>query len=147
MSTPIGLDCTLNRNTATYGTPTWSPITIARDVTLDIEQGSTEADSRANQEWSVNLLTRKKASISFDVIDKPGDTNLEAIRDAFLNKTALDIACLDGEADEVGAQGLRADFGVTKFSRNEPQEGVVTYSVTIIPLLTANLPTWMEVEA
>lgn len=144
---PIGLNCTLNRNTATYGSPTWSPVTIVRDLTLDIEQGVTEANSRGNQAWEVSLLTRKKASVSFDILDKPTDTNFEAIRDAFLNKTALDMAVLDEAVATVGAQGLRADWAITKFSRNEPQEGVVTYSVSMIPALTDNLPVWMETSA
>lgn len=142
----IGLDCTLNRNTAAWGSPTWSPVNIVRDVTLDLEQGATEANARDNPDWELNLLTRKKGSVSFDMLNKPGDANFEAIRDAYLNKTPIDIAVLDDEADVEGAQGLRAEWGITKFSRNEPQEGVVTYAVSMVPLRTGNLPTWMEVE-
>lgn len=71
-----------------------------------------------------------------------GDQDFQAIRDAYLNGTVLDMVILDGPYDQSGSQGLRADFGVTKFTRNEPLEEGVTVSVTLKPSYSANNPTW-----
>ena len=73
------------------------------------------------------------------------DTDFTAIRDAFLNKTAVELAVLDGDVVTTGSQGLRASFMVTSFSRNEPLEEAITVSVTMKPTYSANPPEWMSI--
>ncbi|MGC4004698.1 MAG: hypothetical protein QM811_16890 [Pirellulales bacterium] len=140
---PLGMECQLVRNTSIYATPSWSPISIVRDLTLDMESGEANADARANQEWGAVLATRKNASVTFDILNKKGDTHLAAIKNAYLNKTLLDMAVLDGPHDVEGSEGLRADWAILKFSRNEQQGEVVSYSVTMKPGYSVNLPDWL----
>lgn len=142
----LGLSCKLFRNTALYATPTWSEVTKAREVTLTLERKDTDVTTRGNAGWRATQGTLKEATIEFEVVwegGTPGDANVAAFRDAFLNGTNVDVAALDGPVATPGSQGLRAECQVTTFTRKEPLEDAVTVSVTLKPALTANAPTWM----
>ena len=73
------------------------------------------------------------------------DDDFGAIRDAFLNHTAVEFAVMDGDIATAGSQGLRASCMVTNFSRNEALEEAITVSVTVKPTFSANPPTWMTI--
>ena len=72
------------------------------------------------------------------------DPDFTAIKDAFLNDTTLDMAVMDGDINNAGHQGLRADFSVINFSRQEQLEEAMKVSVTIKPTFSANAPQWLE---
>ncbi len=143
MSVKLGLDAKMFRNTGTYATPVWNEIKNVRDVTLSLETGEADATTRGNNGWRATVATLKDGSVEFDMVWDSADDDFTAIRDAFLNKTALEMAVLDGDVATPGAQGLRASFMVTNFSRNEPLEEAITASVTVKPTYSANPPTWM----
>ena len=145
MSVKLGLDAKLFRNTGTYGTPTWNEITNVRDVTLNLEAGEADVTTRGNNGWRATVATLKDGSIEFEMVWDSADDDFTAIRDAFLNKTAVELAVLDGDVLTTGSQGLRASFMVTSFSRNEPLEEAITVSVTMKPTYSVNPPEWMIV--
>jgi TP901-1 family phage major tail protein len=145
MSVRLGLDAKLYRNTATYATPTWDEITNVRDVTLNLEAGEADVSTRGTGGWRATVATLKDASIEFEMVWDSADADFAAIRDAFLNRTAIDMAVMDGDITATGSQGLRAECAVTNFSRNEPLEEAVTVSVTIKPTFSVNPPVWMVV--
>ena len=73
------------------------------------------------------------------------DANFTALKDAFLNKTTIPLAIMDGDINTDGTQGLVAFYHVSNFSRNEPLEDVVTASVSLAlaPVTTStNAPNW-----
>lgn len=144
-STILGLNAKLYRNTGTYETPTWTEITNVKDVTLNLEKGEADATTRGSSGWRQTVATLKDASVEFEMVWDPSDQGFQAIKDSFFNDTAIDIAVMDGPippgAGET-SQGLRAEWTVTKFSRNEPLEEVLTVSVTIKPTY-GSVPTWM----
>lgn len=72
------------------------------------------------------------------------DADFIAIQTAFLAKTLVAMAFLDGAAATTGKQGFVANFAVTNFSRNEPLEEAVTVSVTLKPSTFAQ---WYTVPA
>jgi hypothetical protein len=143
MSVKLGLDAKMFRNTGTYATPVWNEIKNVRDVTLSLETGEADATTRGNNGWRATVATLKDGSVEFDMVWDSADDDFTAIRDAFLNKTALELAVLDGDVAAAGSQGLRASFMVTNFSRNEPLEEAITASVTVKPTYSANPPAWM----
>lgn len=145
MAVKLGLDAKLFRNTGTYATPTWDEIANVRDVTLNLEAGEADVTTRGNNGWRATVATLKDGSIEFEMVWDSADTDFTAIRDAFLNKTAVEMAVLDGDVLDTGSQGLRASFMVTSFSRNEPLEEAITVSVTMKPTYSANPPEWMTV--
>ena len=145
MSVNLGLDAKMFRNTGTYATPVWDEIKNVRDVTLSLETGEADATTRGNNGWRATVATLKDGSVEFDMVWDAADDDFTALRDAFLNKTALDMAVMDGDIATSGSQGLRASFMITNFSRNEPLEEAITASVTVKPTYSANPPEWMTV--
>ncbi len=143
MSVKLGLDAKMFRNTGTYSTPVWNEIKNVRDVTLSLETGEADATTRGNNGWRATVATLKDGSVEFDMVWDSADDDFTAIRDAFLNKTALELAVMDGDIATTGSQGLRASFMITNFSRNEPLEEAITASVTVKPTYSANPPEWM----
>ncbi len=91
------------------------------------------------------FLRLKDGSVEFEMVWDSEDDDFTSIRDAFLNKTALELAVMDGDITVADTQGLRASFMVTSFSRNEPLEEAITASVTVKPTYSTNPPTWMTV--
>lgn len=146
MSVKLGLDAKLFRNTGTYGTPAWNEIKNVRDVTLSLEAGEADVTTRGNNGWRATVATLKDGSIEFEMVWDSEDDDFTAIRDAFLNKAAVELAVMDGDILTTGSQGLRASFMVTSFSRNEPLEEAITVSVTMKPTYSANPPSWMTVS-
>lgn len=141
----IGLDASLNRNTGNYASPTWAEMTNVRDVTLTLEKDEADVTVRGNNGWEAIVATLKRATIEFEMVAKADDTDLTAIKDAFLNNTILDMAVMDTTVTTNGAQGLRAEMQVLSFTRSEPLTEGLTYSVRMKPTLATNAPTWMTV--
>ncbi len=141
----VGLSCKLYRNTGTFGIPIWTEITIAKDVTLNMEAGEAEASSRAST-FKEYLQALKDANIEFDALYDAADTGFIAVKDAYFNNTTLDILALDGSSATSGNQGLRMISVVTGFTRSEPLEETVTMSVTVKPTPNADTsPVWFTV--
>lgn len=139
----IGIDAVLSINTGTYGTPVWSEIDDARDVTLNLEAGEADA-SRRGSEWREFLQGLKDASIDLELVYDGADANFILLRDAFLNGTSIDVYVADA-ATGGAAEGLRMTAIVTGFTRNEPMEDILTTSVTIKPTPNANSgPAWVN---
>lgn len=143
-SEKLGLDAKLYHNTGSYGSPTWAEIQDAQDVSLTLESGEAEVKRRAST-WTEFLAALKEAAIEFEMISDPSNTaDFQALRDAFLNRTAIEILCLDGAVDSTGNEGVRMTCLVTQFSRNEPLEEVLTFSVMLKPTPNDNaVPAWV----
>lgn len=133
MDNILGLDAKLYHNTGSYATPTWDEIDDAQDVSLNLEAGEAEAKRRGGGGWAETIAALKEASIEFGLLYRPGDPDFAALRDAYLNRTAIDLLILDGDVETSGSQGLRAVCHITNFSREEPLEEAVTISVTAKP--------------
>ena len=117
---------------ATAGTALASltELTNIKDLTLNLEAGEADVTTRANSGWKATGATLKEASVEFEMIALPSDAGFAAFRDAFLNGTLVALAVLDGESDAAGSEGLRGDFTITNFSRNEALEEAIKVSVT-----------------
>jgi hypothetical protein len=149
MGDPIlGLACKLYRNTGTFASPTWNEITNVKDLTLSLAKGEADVTVRGGNGWRQTVGTLKEADISFSMVWDPTDEDFEAIRDAFLNNTPLELLVVDGVVPPASGdttQGLRADMSVLSFSRNEALEEAVTVDVTAKPTYSANAPSWYDV--
>ncbi|MFN9343454.1 MAG: phage tail tube protein, partial [Planctomycetota bacterium] len=110
MAVKLGLDAKLFRNTGTFATPTWNEITNVRDVTLNLEAGEADVTTRGNNGWRATVATLKDGSIEFEMVWDSADADLTSTRDAFLKKTAIELAVMDGPMSRPGSQGLRASF-------------------------------------
>ena len=146
MSDPIlGVNCKLYRNTATWGSPSWDEVTNVRDLTINLEKGEADVTIRGGNGFRQVVGTLKDGSIEFQMVWDPADADFTAIKDAYFNDTSIELMALDGSsapAAGVTVQGLRADFSVVNFSRNEGLEDAVTVDVTVKPTYSSNAPTW-----
>jgi len=145
MSVRLGLDARLYRNTGTYASPIWNEITNVKDVTLNLEVGEADVSTRGTGGWRATVSALKDASIEFEMVWDTADDDFAAIRDAFLNRGALDLAVMDGDITTPGSQGLRATCMIASFSRNEALEEALTVSVTAKPTYAAFAPAWIIV--
>lgn len=143
----FGFECVISRNTgASWASPTWNPLELVQDATLNLDANETDVSVRGSGGWDQSEPTTKKAELTFKVMHDNSNSDFTTLRDAFLNRTALDMAVLDGAANASGAQGLRAMWKVFKFARSEGLRDAVTYDVTMKPSFeTTNTPTWMTV--
>lgn len=147
MALVLGLDCKLYVNTdESYVSPVWSELTNCRDVTLTMEKNDADVTTRGNNGWRARVGVLKDATLEFDMVWDTDDPNFDVIRDAYLNNEAVEMAALDGDVETTGSQGLRGEWTVTNFSRNENLEEAVTVSVSLaLTYAPDNPPQWMEV--
>lgn len=142
----LGLECKLYRNTGSYGSPVWNEITNAKDVTLSLSKDSADVTTRGNSGWKATRSTLKDAEVSFDLLFVAGDADYDALRDAWLNNTELDVAVMSGAIASSGSEGLRAVMDVFQFERSEPLAEAVVVKVTLKPAYDAtNPPDWLEI--
>jgi hypothetical protein len=114
-------------------------------VSEDPSRGEADVTTRGNAGWRATVATLKDGSIEFEMVWDTADDDFAAIRDAFLNRGAIEFAVMDGDITTSGSQGLRATCMVTSFSRNEALEEAITVSVTVKPTYSVNPPSWIVV--
>jgi hypothetical protein len=146
MGAKLGLDGRLYRNTGTYASPTWNEVKNVRDLSISLEAGEASVTTRGNNGWEAVLGTLKKASVEFQMVWDSGDADVQAFRDAFLDRDTIECAVMDGDIAESGTEGLRATFVVLKFARSEALEEGMLIDVSIKPAYSANAPEWMTVS-
>ena len=139
MSTRLGMDAKLYRNSGSFGSPIWTEVTNVKDLTLNLEKGEADVTTRANGGWRATVGTLKDASIEFQMVWDTADAGFTAIKNAFFGNDPIGFQILD----ETSGQGLQADFSITNFSRNEALEEAITVSVTAKVTYSATAPSWI----
>lgn len=130
----VGRQCSLNYNTGTYGTPTWT--VIGRVSSPSRTQGRpTSRRTYRGASTSKNVTGLMDYEISGQYVPKnkgQADTVFDALLDSFQNDTVLDIAMLDDAAATSGATGIRGPFVVSQLDRSEDDEDAVVYDFTLV---------------
>ena len=142
----LGLDAKAYRNTGTYGSTSWDEITNLQDVTVNLTKDTADVTTRGGNGWKQEVGTLKNASISFSMIWANGDADFVAFRDAFLNGTLIDCAIMDGDITTTDNQGIRAEWSVNSFTRNESLADAITVDVDMSPGKSTNAPVWFTVS-
>jgi len=124
---------------------TLTEIDQVKDVVLDLAVGEAEATTRAGNGWEQFLAGLTSASIEIELTFDPSSTIWQAFRDAFLGRTSIALAILDGDKATTGTEGLWADFTVLKFAtpQNAPDKMKTAISLKPSPLAsdgTASVP-------
>ncbi|MFO0880736.1 MAG: hypothetical protein U0840_25670 [Gemmataceae bacterium] len=129
----LGRNASLNRNTGTYGSPTWSAIGNVRDLRRSGETVEADVGIRASGAWEATQPVGLNATIEFDCIFDPADADIAALRSAWLNRTLVDMAVMDRPITEVGAAGIRGYWAVTQFDEDQQRGDINRASVTLKP--------------
>ena len=119
MPTPIGILSKLYyRSGGTYGSPTFTEVTIVGDVSVSPQWDEANISSRASR---VKSMKKSMLGLEFSVMLKkvPGNTVYGAFVDALMSDNVLDVLVLDGARDANDARGWRCDVQV--FQGNDDQ--------------------------
>ena len=138
----VGYLAKLYRNTGTYDAPTWEEIDLVRDVTVTLSADEVDLTTRASGGFKQAGAGLKELTFEFEARWKGDDTNLAALRDAYLNGTSVELLALDGPVTTPGSQGPRTTCVITKFDRSEPLADAITVSITAKPTPSEHNPEW-----
>ena len=148
MAEKFGIDAKLYYDTDGVANDTWTECDIINgDVTLGLEKAEADATTRAMGGWKAVVAKMKEATLEFQIIWDTADAGFDALQSAFLNDTAIGIACMDGDITTVGNEGLKADMCVSRFNRVEAQDGLQVAEVTLKPTYSATAPAWYVTPA
>lgn len=143
MSTRIGLEMKLYRNTGNYSTPTWSEVTKAKDVTVTNEAAQADVSDRGSV-WRKRRKGLRDLTFEFQLNYDPADSNVTGIEAAYtatvLANSTVDMAAADGAIATNGTKYWRAEMEIFTFTRSEPLEEAVVYDVTAMPTDSTNIP-------
>ena len=146
VAVPLGMNAKLYFCAAGIGgTPTWTEVANATNVTLNVTKGESDATTRANNGWKAVATTLKEASVEWEMVWNKADAGFTAMQQAFFNNTLLGMAVMDGDIAVAGNQGLWADCNITNFSREEPLAEVIKAKVTAKPGYSTNAPQWKTI--
>jgi hypothetical protein len=133
----LGAESKLYRNTGTFGSPTWTPVTNA-------------SDSKVGEEADDITITRKGAGRNKEHIgggdDFPLDFTMRTVKKTvaeaaeilvFLaakkNRTPLDLLSLDGDISDPASVGWRGAWKVQSMMRDEKDHTDTNYAVKCQP--------------
>jgi hypothetical protein len=138
----LGFQHRLYRNAGTYESPSWSELTIARDVTPDYSMSEADTSTRASVRagWDLSTPVSKAASIEVQMLYKGSDTGYIAFKNAFHSKLPIEVAVVDGDITDGATKGVRMSVGVFNFSEAQPLKDVVVTNMTLKPTNATNLP-------
>lgn len=130
------------RNGATWAAPSWSHITLVRDASLPASRAEIDAAVRGDT-WATYLTGVIEAGAEFTIAMDPTDDNYQALEGAFKNDTNVELAIMSGPITTGAERGLRAEFKVTQFNRQEGYGDLMTVDVVVKPAADyTNAPTF-----
>ncbi len=115
------------------GVPT-GELSNVTDVSITLDASEADVTTRDNDGFRATIGGLKECTIEFDMLYLAKDAGFKAIKEAWLKSQQIHLAALTSEKGE----GPVGDFAITGFSRAEPLEEAIKYSVT------AKLSQWEE---
>jgi hypothetical protein len=126
---------------------TWVELELSRDVSTSMSADKADiSDRRSKFKQTCPAMIDVETTVTLTYVN--GDTTLTALRDAFLNRTAIQIAVMDGEVATSGSEGFVYACNVysTDFAQplNDGQTVSVTFSLAPTAVVGAE-PQWYVV--
>lgn len=110
------------RNTGTYSSPTWTPITAIRDVNLGRAWELADAFSRVSR-VKMYGATLMEMAVSMKVRCDDVDAGYLALDAVAVSAAVLELLILDGPLTAEGAKGVRAFWQVSDTGQDQAIEG------------------------
>lgn len=121
------------RNTGTYGSPTWTPQPLVKDVGPNTPWDFGDASVKGTR---AKLYTKTQIDLGYQISMRAddADADYQAWVDAGVSATAkLDLMILDGPITAEGARGVRAEFLVSIPNQTQAIGDVVYTNFEIKP--------------
>lgn len=128
-----GIDGALYRNTGTYGSPTWTEVTLVKDVTPRRQWDMQEAGSR---ETKAKLMAKTRIDVGAQAVVRTDCANAgyQALYDASNSSSSLlDMLILDGPLTQEGAAGVRGHFNVNSTGAPQEADGIIYETFDLAP--------------
>ncbi len=133
----MGADCKLYRNSASYSTPTWREQDLISGVNVPSSYGEANVTVRASKRKRYHP-TLEETAIEIETLLIEDDTDFLALRDAYINKTALDLLITSGVRTETGHLYVRDTYKVFQMNEGEPLEDKTVINWVLKPAFSAN---------
>lgn len=128
----VGIKSKIYRNTGTYGSPTWTEITLVRDGTLNVPWDLADASTRATR---VKLNAKTMLDLTFNCAVRADDADAGAVAlfGAAFEDTVIDVLALDGPISTEGSSGVRFHALVNMTSQDQGAGSVVYNTYDLKP--------------
>ena len=134
----IGLNAKLYwRSAGTYGSPTWTEVTLLSDVTVSPTWEEADASARESRIKQV-VKTMLALEVTGRMKKKIGDAAYLAFMNAMLSDGTLDLLVLDGDKAVEGNDGWRCDWQVFNANEDQSMSNALYIDVTLKPSITTN---------
>jgi hypothetical protein len=139
MAEKSGFSGIFARNTGTYGTPTWTTVTIVRDLTITLEAAEADVSSRGSR-FKRYIATLIEFGVELEFIYDPANASYVAMLAAAIANppTTIEFAVADGTIATSGTQYVRFHAQVFGMGRSEPLEDGMTNSCMLKPTPNSN---------
>lgn len=136
------------RNTGTYGSPTWTEITLVRDGSISGKWNRSDASARQTKAV-LQAKTQMAITGSLTVRADDADAGYQALFDAAMDvsDSAPDLLMLDGAITVEGAKGFRFHANLD-FEQDQSIGNVIYTTFALDPAWnTGGYPSYAEVGA
>lgn len=141
----LGIESVAYLNTGSRNSPSWQPITCIENLTVSKTKDKVDANSRASRTKKY-AYTMVEVTVTGRLKNKPDDIGYEAIMDAFDLDAAIDLLILNGEKEDAGVRGVRADFGVSSASEDQGLGARLYTDITLDVMDTDNPAQFVQVS-
>ena len=136
------LDATPLSSTPDSGS--WSEVDLAREVTINMDAARADVTRRGSGNWKQSKAGLIDATLEFEVVYDPTDTEFQALLDAFTSRGEIALAAMDGDIAVADTEGLAGNWEIVTFNRSEPLDDAITVSITAAP---SGYTTWYTVAS
>jgi len=133
MTVLVGLDAKIYRGTA--GSTATTEMSNVRDVKKSDKKILANI-SRRGSRFKVSKVTMREIEVQFSMINDDTDADVTALRAAYESDTPLAFKVVD----KTSGEGVDADWEISQFDEDQPDEGEQLISVTITPTYLTRWP-------
>lgn len=123
----------------TYEAPTWAEVDLISDCNLNGNYNEADASTRrtaVSEAEPTNMALELTGKLRFD----SSDPAYQALRNAYLSRSPLDIIGLNGPITEAGHEGYRFTGKVFNWSEDEGLQVVLFKDFSMKPCISDNIP-------
>ena len=124
----VGLQNYLYYNAGTYGSPSWVALTIVTDASLNLDRDKAEVKARFSV-FKESVPTLIGAQIEFEMLADTSIAGYDALRNAFINGSIVDLAFADQALATSGCEYFRAEYYLYGFAIDQKLENINTVKI------------------
>lgn len=137
----FGYECKLYRQTTgtraawpgTGDAPDLEEVECVITATLNLPMVEADVTTRRSNAMKETEPVVLDPSVDATILRERNDADFDVLWAAYVGKTSIAIAALDGPSDEAGSHGLWADMKIVSWVRSEELEDKAGYDIVLKP--------------